>query len=112
MSADTEARTDRRPNCQVSAAPAPFRVTKGEWLTLVTRFSVDGVTMQFQIERDSGAKPAASSGLDTSSAAFVPGSVPPGLGQPAGQGQEAKAKAPQARNCGDDGKKPELRDVD
>ena len=27
-------------------------VSAGEWLTLVTRFSVDGVTMQFQLERD------------------------------------------------------------
>lgn len=33
-------------------APIPFKVTAGEWLLLVTRFSVDGVTMQFQLERD------------------------------------------------------------
>ena len=31
---------------QEGAAPVPFVVVEGEWLTLVTRFSVDGVTMQ------------------------------------------------------------------
>ena len=34
------------------AAPKPFVVTEGEWLTLVSRFSIDGVTLQFQLERD------------------------------------------------------------
>jgi protein arginine N-methyltransferase 7 len=34
------------------AAPKPFNVTEGEWLVLVTRFSADGVTLQFQLERD------------------------------------------------------------
>ena len=33
-------------------APAPFVVTEGEWLILVTRYSADGVTLQFQLERD------------------------------------------------------------
>ncbi len=33
-------------------APTPFRVTEGEALVLVTRYSVDGITMQFQLERD------------------------------------------------------------
>mmetsp|Transcript_34611 Transcript_34611/g.73910 ORF Transcript_34611/g.73910 Transcript_34611/m.73910 type:complete len:423 (-) Transcript_34611:61-1329(-) len=32
-------------------SPVPFQVSAGEWLTLVTRFSIDGVTMQFQLER-------------------------------------------------------------
>ena len=31
--------------------PVPFVVRKGELLELTTRFSVDGVTMQFQLER-------------------------------------------------------------
>ena len=35
-----------------TAAPKPFVVTEGEWLVLVTRFSADGVTVQFQLERD------------------------------------------------------------
>ena len=35
-----------------SEAPTPFVVAAGEWLTLVTRFSVDGVSLQFQLERD------------------------------------------------------------
>ena len=35
------------------AAPKPFVVTEGEWLVLVSRFSIDGVTLQFQLERDS-----------------------------------------------------------
>ena len=34
------------------AAPKPFVVTEGEALVLVTRFSNDGVTVQFQLERD------------------------------------------------------------
>jgi protein arginine N-methyltransferase 7 len=34
------------------AAPIPFVVTEGEWLTLVTRFSSDGVTVNFQLERE------------------------------------------------------------
>jgi len=34
------------------AAPTPFVVTEGEWLVLVTRFSADGVTVQFQLERE------------------------------------------------------------
>ena len=34
------------------AAPRPFVVKAGEWLTLVTRFSADGVTCQFQLERE------------------------------------------------------------
>lgn len=32
--------------------PVPFRVREGEWLTLVTRYSINGQTMQFQLERD------------------------------------------------------------
>ena len=35
----------------VDAAPKPFVVKEGEWLVLVTRFSTDGVTCQFQLER-------------------------------------------------------------
>ena len=31
--------------------PVPFVVAEGEELELTTRFSVDGVTMQFQLER-------------------------------------------------------------
>jgi hypothetical protein len=31
--------------------PVPYVVSKGEWLWLVTRYSKDGVTMQFQLER-------------------------------------------------------------
>jgi len=38
------------------AAPKPFVVTAGEALVLVTRFSADGVTVQFQLERE-GASP-------------------------------------------------------
>ena len=34
------------------AAPVPFVVSAGEWLVLVTRYSSDGVTLQFQLERD------------------------------------------------------------
>lgn len=34
--------------------PVPFKVTEGEWLTLVTRFSVDGVTLQARQESNSG----------------------------------------------------------
>ena len=34
------------------AAPKPFTVTAGEELILVTRFSADGVTGQFQLERE------------------------------------------------------------
>jgi len=37
---------------QEGSAPVPFVVAAGEWLTLVTRFSVDGVTMQFELLRD------------------------------------------------------------
>lgn len=33
-------------------SPVPFIVSAGEWLTLVTRFSIDGVTLQFQLERE------------------------------------------------------------
>lgn len=36
----------------VDRAPRPFHVTRGEWLVLVTRFSQDGVTVQFQLERE------------------------------------------------------------
>tara|TARA_B100000795_G_scaffold29355_1_gene19411 strand:- start:294 stop:1235 length:942 start_codon:yes stop_codon:yes gene_type:complete len=31
--------------------PTPYIVSEGEWLWLVTRYSKDGVTMQFQLER-------------------------------------------------------------
>ena len=31
--------------------PTPHIVSEGEWLWLVTRYSKDGVTMQFQPER-------------------------------------------------------------
>ena len=34
------------------SAPTPFRVEEGEHLVLITRFSADGVTMQFQLERE------------------------------------------------------------
>ena len=34
--------------------PTPFEVTEGEWLILVTRFSPDGVTINFGLERDDG----------------------------------------------------------
>ena len=34
------------------AAPKPFVVREGEELVLVTRFSADGVTVQFQLERE------------------------------------------------------------
>ena len=37
---------------QADAAPKPFVVKEGEWLVLVTRFSADGVTVQFQLERE------------------------------------------------------------
>ena len=37
---------------QEGAAPKPFVVSAGEWLVLVTRFSADGVTCQFQLERE------------------------------------------------------------
>ncbi|KAL1529390.1 hypothetical protein AB1Y20_000341 [Prymnesium parvum] len=40
---------------QETDAPIPFKVTQGEWLILVTRFSIDGVTLQFQIERAASA---------------------------------------------------------
>ena len=31
--------------------PTPYIVSEGEWLWLVTRYSKDGVTLQFQLER-------------------------------------------------------------
>ena len=40
------------------AAPKPFVVSEGEWLVLVTRFSSDGVTVQFQLEREAPSPPA------------------------------------------------------
>ena len=33
------------------STPTPFAVREGDWLWLVTRYSRDGVTMQFQLER-------------------------------------------------------------
>ena len=33
---------------------SPYIVTEGEWLWLVTRYSSDGVTLQFQLERANG----------------------------------------------------------
>ena len=41
----------------VDAAPRPFKVTEGEWLILITRFSSDGVTVQFQLARDGPMEP-------------------------------------------------------
>ena len=41
----------------VDAAPRPFKVTEGEWLILITRFSADGVTVQFQLARDGPMEP-------------------------------------------------------
>ena len=34
------------------AKPVPFVVQEGELLTLVTRYSVDGVTLQFELRRE------------------------------------------------------------
>ncbi len=44
-------------------APKPFLVKEGEWLVLVTRFSSDGVTMQFQLQRDTEATGTAMDGV-------------------------------------------------
>ena len=44
----------------IGDGPTPYIVTEGEWLWLVTRYSKDGVTLQFQLERatEDGEPPA------------------------------------------------------
>ena len=54
--------------------PTPYIVSEGEWLWLVTRYSKDGVTMQFQLERatepvDEAVEPSADEAMAEAAAA-------------------------------------------